>query len=136
MRFRRDKDGMTALRKILTLGDKILIGALLLASLASVPLMRSMTAPGQIVRIETDGTLFQSVSLFENRTIAVPGPLGKTLVEIRDGRARIVASPCANKLCVNAGSIALTGHIIACIPNKVVVRITGGPPAAYDAITQ
>ena len=127
---------MTALREILTLGDKILIGALLLVSLASVPLMRSMTAPGQIVRIETDGTLFQSVSLFENRTIAAPGPLGKTLVEIRDGQAHVVASPCANKLCVNAGSIALTGHIIACIPNKVVVRITGGPPAAYDAITQ
>lgn len=136
MRFRRDKDDMTALRKILTLGDKILIGALLLASLASVPLMRSMTAPGQIVRIETDGALFQSVSLFENRTIAAPGPLGKTLVEIRDGRARIVASPCANKLCVTAGRIALTGQLIACIPNKVVVRIAGGPPAAYDAITQ
>jgi hypothetical protein len=58
-------------------------------------------------------------------TVAVPGPLGDTVVEIRDGQARIVSSPCTNQTCVAAGSIHARGQWLACLPNRVLVSVNG-----------
>ena len=127
---------MKRLREILTIGDIILISVLCVLSLASIPLFRMMTQPGTTVRIEADGKLFATVALSQDRVFAVPGPLGKTIVEIHDGSVRVSESPCSNKLCVKTGRIRLTGQLIACLPNKVVARIVGDEDAPYDALTQ
>ena len=55
---------------------------------------------------------------------AISGPLGMTSVHIHDGKASITESPCNNKLCVLAGAISEPNQWIACLPNKVFVRIT------------
>jgi len=127
---------MKRLKEILTIGDMILIGALCVISFASIPLLRMMTQTGTTVRIETDGKLYASATLSRDQTFAVPGPLGKTIVEIHDGHVHVSDSPCSNKLCVNTGRIKMTGQLIACLPNKVVVRIVGDGDAPYDALTQ
>ncbi len=54
----------------------------------------------------------------------IPGPLGITVVHIHDGKAAIVDSPCKNKLCILAGAISEPNQWVACLPNKVFVRIT------------
>ncbi len=53
----------------------------------------------------------------------IPGPLGDTHVHIHDGLAAIVDSPCKNKLCILAGAISQPNQWVACLPNKVFVRI-------------
>jgi hypothetical protein len=58
--------------------------------------------------------------------IAVPGPLGETVVEIRGGQSRVLSSPCANQTCVAAGHIGRPGNWTACLPNRVFVSIEGG----------
>jgi hypothetical protein len=58
-------------------------------------------------------------------TVRIPGPLGVTLVEIRQGEAHILSSPCANQSCIAAGSIHVRGQWIACLPNKVMVSVEG-----------
>lgn len=120
----------------LTPGDKILIGCLLLLAFASYPLLRSLMTEGSQVRIETDGNLFRVLSLESEETIAVPGPLGTTYVVIHDGAAHVSASPCRSKICVNTGEISYSGQLIVCVPNKVVVRVTGQEELPYDAVTQ
>lgn len=55
----------------------------------------------------------------------IPGPLGNTRVHIHDGHAAIIDSPCRNKLCILAGAIAQPNQWVACLPNKVFVRIVG-----------
>lgn len=55
----------------------------------------------------------------------VEGPLGATVVEISGGKTHIEASPCPNQTCVASGSISLPGQWIACLPNKVFVRVEG-----------
>jgi hypothetical protein len=55
--------------------------------------------------------------------VRVPGPLGDTVVELRDGRARVLSSPCGNQLCVSAGAIHAHGQWIACLPNQVLVSV-------------
>jgi hypothetical protein len=57
--------------------------------------------------------------------IAVPGPIGETVVEIRGGRARVLSSPCGNQTCVAAGHIRRHGEWAACLPNKVLIAIEG-----------
>jgi hypothetical protein len=61
-----------------------------------------------------------------SETVSVSGPLGDTVVEIRDGRARIARSPCPGQDCVRAGWIHGAGAASACLPNRVSVRIEGG----------
>jgi hypothetical protein len=55
--------------------------------------------------------------------VSVAGPLGTTTVELRGGRARVLASPCTNQLCIAAGTIHGRGQWLACLPNKVLVRV-------------
>ncbi|MDR0451803.1 MAG: NusG domain II-containing protein [Treponema sp.] len=59
-------------------------------------------------------------------TVEVPGPLGVTVVEIKDLRVRVVSSPCANQTCVASGHIGSGGQWTACLPNEVLVVIEGG----------
>jgi hypothetical protein len=65
--------------------------------------------------------------------VAVPGPLGDTVVEVRRGRARVLSSPCDNQTCVAAGHIDARGQWTACLPNRVFVVIEGTGDAPVDA---
>jgi len=66
--------------------------------------------------------------------VSVAGPLGETLVEIRDGRAAIVSSPCNGQTCVAAGELHKNGQWAACLPNRVFILIEGaGSADAIDA---
>jgi hypothetical protein len=66
-------------------------------------------------------------------TIRVPGPLGDTVVELRNGRARVLSSPCANQTCVASGEIRSHGQWIACLPNQVLVAVEGAGGEDIDA---
>jgi hypothetical protein len=66
-------------------------------------------------------------------TLTVAGPLGDTVVEIRNGEARVLSSPCTNQTCVAAGTIHAQGQWIACLPNRVLVSIGGEKDAADGA---
>jgi hypothetical protein len=120
----------------LTLGDKMLIGGLVLVSLASYPFVRGIQKTGKTVQIETNGNVYKVVSLSTNQTLAVSGPLGNTLVTIHQGEVHVADSPCRAKICVNTGNILHVGQLIVCVPNKVVVRIIGEEASSYDAVTQ
>jgi hypothetical protein len=72
--------------------------------------------------------------LGEDRVVSVRGPLGDTIVEIRGGQARVLSSPCAEKICVRSGAIARPGQWIACLPNRVFLDIQGSGRSA-DAVS-
>lgn len=58
-----------------------------------------------------------------NEEIAVSGPLGVTIVAIRQGKVFVVTSPCPDKVCIKTGKIPDDTDFIACIPNRVVIRM-------------
>ena len=55
--------------------------------------------------------------------VDVPGPLGHTTVELKDGKTRVISSPCTNQTCVTSGTVQRRGQWVACLPNAVFVRI-------------
>ncbi len=91
---------------------------------------------GRASRVEIvpgDGSPPLHLSLYHDRTVEVSGPLGESILEIRDGRARFVDSPCPGKLCVQAGWLAESGATTACLPNRVILHLNGGEER-FDAI--
>jgi len=88
---------------------------------------------GDTVLIQVDGKDFLHLSLDEDRIVKVSGPLGVSIVEIKDGRVRMLSSPCPDKLCIKEGYIDKAGQVIICIPNRIVIKIEGR--AGLDALT-
>jgi len=88
---------------------------------------------GRYVRIATmkgnHDQVVQSVPLDADveRTIAVQGPLGVTRIEIRGSSARVVSSPCPDKICVRMGWLSRVGEYAACLPNRVVMTVETSP---------
>ncbi|MBA7545629.1 hypothetical protein ES705_37998 [subsurface metagenome] len=73
--------------------------------------------------------------LESDRNIEIKGPLGITLVVIEDGAVRVSSSPCPEKICVKSGPVNKPGRWIACLPNRVIIAITGMSEQEFDGLT-
>jgi hypothetical protein len=91
-------------------------------------------AEGSQVRVETEEASY-IYSLQQERELDVEGPLGHTHIEIRDGQVRVTESPCREKICIAAGWVSKADEWIACLPNRVFLRVQGGEETGVDAQT-
>ena len=71
--------------------------------------------------------------LSQNEQVTIPGPLGNTIIELKDGKARFLSSPCINQICVSSGTIYRRAQWIACLPNIVLVRVEGSAEQRQEA---
>ena len=119
----------------MTHADKAALGASLLMLVILYAACWSGSGPADEVTI-TAGGKTQVLPLNHDRRVIVNGLLGKSIIEIHHGRARFVASSCNGKICLHAGWLARTGDTAACVPNGVIVSISGddSPATRYDAI--
>jgi hypothetical protein len=104
--------------------DFAVLAVSLVLTLCSALAVYSGAESGARVVIQGSGRTWIFPLEAEER-IAVPGPLGETVVGIGGSRAMVLSSPCANQTCVAAGHIARPGNWTACLPNKVLVSIEG-----------
>ncbi len=63
--------------------------------------------------------------LSKEQEVEIPGPLGLTHVHIKDGVAFVEDSPCRDKICIHMGKISRNGEWVACLPNRVFIRVQG-----------
>lgn len=117
----------------MTRADRLVIAAacLLLGALYARFWGPSEPATGLEVRA-ADGSL-QQLELDQARELRVAGRYGESLIQIDHGRARFLSSPCHGKLCVHYGWLQHSGETAACLPNGVLITLTGGE-RRYDAI--
>lgn len=108
--------------------DWILIPLILIISL--LPLFSSQE-DSSVVVIRAGGKTYR-YSVNQNQQAAIPGPLGDTVVEIKEGKVRILSSPCPNHTCMR-GSISRYPESLVCLPNDVIVQIEG--EGETDAVT-
>lgn len=72
--------------------------------------------------------------LSEDQTLVLD--TGNTF-EIKDGEARMVYANCPDQICVHSRAISSVGESIVCLPNHVILKITGeGDGTAPDAISE
>ena len=74
--------------------------------------------------IENDkGTLDKIKLNASYKNIEVDGAYGKTGIAIENGLVRVHKASCRHQLCKYSGIVSRPGEIIACAPNKVLIKI-------------
>lgn len=89
--------------------------------------------PAESAVIRSGGKIFSTVSLAKDQQIAVPGPLGTSIITIEQRRARISSDPSPRQYCVRQGWLQQAGEIALCLPNQVSVELTG-KHKKYDSL--
>lgn len=125
-----------AQRKRAAKGD--LLVALVILALAAVLAVFLLPRQGQslTVQVERDGETLLTCrldELEEPMLYTVDGPYPLTLELSREG-VRVAETACPGQDCLHTGTISSAGHQIICLPNRLIVTLTGGG-AEYDAIT-
>lgn len=80
---------------------------------------------GSTLIVRSKGNVIAELSLQRNRSLAVGGPLGTTIVEVNNRRARIQSDPSPKQYCVRQGWLQQIGEIALCLPNQVSIEIDG-----------
>lgn len=82
------------------------------------------------------GQVVESVSLnslTQPRTVTVDGTYHLTIALDKTG-VRVAESDCPGQDCVHTGTITRAGQSIVCLPEQVVVQLTGGGTGGPDAV--
>ncbi|MDD5298856.1 MAG: NusG domain II-containing protein [Gallionella sp.] len=83
--------------------------------------------------IRSGGKIFREVPLSRDQQIEVPGPLGTSVIAIKQRKARIVSDPSPRQYCVRQGWLQQAGEIALCLPNQVSVELMGSQKK-YDSL--
>ena len=94
-----------------------------MVALLGLGVVRYRTGGTDTVVVQVDGEEVIRASLADDRRFSVDGPLGRTEIEIKRKRVRVVDSPCSRKICVHTRWIDKPYQTIICIPNRVVIRL-------------
>lgn len=68
--------------------------------------------------------------------IPLGSSLGYNTLVIETGAVHMTAASCPDQVCVHTGPISKPGQTIVCLPNRVVVEITGETEGQIDDISQ
>jgi hypothetical protein len=120
----------------LTLPDVLVIVSILTLSLALIA--RAALVSGQSsakpaeASIYHDGKLIERVALKPDREISLED--GKMIIQVKDGKIRVLKSDCPRQVCVRVGWIAHSGESITCVPFKTVIEMGSATATALDAV--
>lgn len=90
---------------------------------------------GDLVEITAAGEKFGVYSLLEDQTIVVDQEKSFNKLRIENGKVKMIDSDCPGGDCIHEGEISKIGETIVCLPNKVVVEISGGE-GDFDAVSR
>lgn len=117
--------------------DALVALAVLAAAAAILFAFRPKSGNFLTARIVLDNELVAELplsALSETVTLDVPGARYPITVEAEQGRVRVSHSECPSQDCVHTGWVSRSGGQIICLPNRLVVTVTGGGADA-DAVT-
>ena len=107
--------------------DILIFLIILLLALYFIFKIRNLS--GSSVIVNADGKIYE-YSLSQDGLYTFDGAIGKTTMEIKNGKVRFLDSCCPHKTCVSQGY----GLTIVCLPNKVIATVNSGED--LDAIAE
>lgn len=120
---------------------KILTGVLIAVILlsAGVLVWRKLNPQSaQIAKITQNGQVLQEIDLSQVKepySFVIEGENGAlNTVQVEPGRICISEASCPDQVCVHQGWISDGSEPIVCLPNQVIIQITGGG-SQVDAAT-
>ena len=85
---------------------------------------------GEFVEIYHSGKIVKKISLTEDTVFEI----AEVTIQIKDGEVCVTKSSCPDQLCVKNSHIKKEGESIICLPNQVIVKISG--EKEIDGVTQ
>lgn len=115
---------------LLTKGDKYLIIFIIIISVVSLFFVKRdiSSYDKKYFVISVDGKDYKKIYFgpeVVGKQIPVKTQFGYNLIEIGDGKVRVIEADCPDKLDVKQGYIERPGEVIVCLPNKLVIEIKG-----------
>ena len=111
---------------ILQKRDVILAAAILLSSVWA-PSHYTRRTPAAIAQVSVDGAVVETLDLSKDTEITVTSSNGGTNhLIVKDGEIWCSEASCPDKVCVHQGKKHLNSDTIVCLPNQMIVTITGG----------
>lgn len=117
--------------------DRLFLGLLGLALLLGLAFFTLEKAKqGAYVEVTVDGELYGTYSLSKEQTVEIVIDETVTnVLEIGDGKADMTEADCPDQICVHQRAVSREGETIVCLPNKVVVEVSGAEDFELDAVT-
>jgi hypothetical protein len=119
----------------LLVGDALVL-CLLGAAVVAASLPRKAGGSPARVEVVVSGEKALTLDLSRDGIYDVPGAIGVTRVEVRGGKVRVLSSPCPRLVCRHGGWIGDPGTLLVCLPNEILIRVSGDPPGGPDAVTR
>ncbi len=86
--------------------------------------LHALLSTGSVLVVENARGIADRIPLGSgSRRFDVDGPQGRTGVTLRNGSVHVHHASCRHALCRKAGAASRPGDIIACAPNRVLLRI-------------
>ncbi len=106
--------------------DIILLGTILIISIIAIIVVNIFKEKGTYVVVVNDQKEVATYSIEENIEIKLSFEDDKyNILVIKDGYAYIKDATCKDHICVKHNKISMVGETIVCLPNKIVIKITG-----------
>jgi hypothetical protein len=122
----------------MTKADKVLVGLLLLVSVAGIGfnLFIASASGEQTAEIWVEGALYKTVPLKEGykQEIRIGGDPHYDIIEVQGTKIRVREADCPDQDCVKMGWIDHAPQQIVCLPYRIVVKVISSAPADIDTI--
>jgi len=91
---------------------------------------------GLVANIYIDGHLTHTIEVGrEMQELRLESAAGYNVLQIGPDGVRISEADCSNQDCVRTGLQTRPGGVIACLPHRLLVSLSGGKEAGFDAVT-
>ncbi|MBQ2721076.1 MAG: NusG domain II-containing protein [Clostridia bacterium] len=111
-------DNILKIRK----SDIILTASIIVLCIVAAVLPFFFSTDGSTVEIYVDGVFFTEKNLSEDSETDVDGLMS---VIIENGLVRVENSVCPSGACEHSLPISKSGESIICLPNKIMIKISG-----------
>ena len=113
------------MRSKLKWGDFVIIGVVLALAAAIAAVLALGTSGDRLyAEVWQDNELVERVELTDrtDRTIDLDG---HNVIVLSGRTARMQSADCRDQVCVRTGTLTHAGQVAVCLPNRVVLRLTG-----------
>lgn len=119
--------------------DIILLVSILVLAVGGILAYRFFTPSvedqGEVV-VTIQGKEFGRFNLHKDQSIEIPAEYGTSMLDIKDGNAKMRYAGCPDQICVYHSAIHYHGDMIICLPNQIIVEVVGGEKSQLDSVAQ
>ena len=102
----------------------ILIGAILLISVALSVLFALPGQTATYAEIWSDNVLICTVDLYSNQTFTVETDGGYNVITVENGKIAVTAADCPDRYCMHRGFCNSSSPIV-CLPHRLIIKFVG-----------